>query len=331
MAQAALSGSGTLGEHRSGGTPAARSTPVPEKWEGELYAEAVRCTLGGDRVIKTRIPDKEGPKLNSTAKTRWTRTVQTLLAALLALPAPSVGRELPDHKSASQTENPSNGSSGSGMVPCGIPVDRPTDLTRTIREQSGEEASNRDGARELLKQGLAAYSEGKLESAIAAFRGALRLRPDYADAHNALGNALYARSDSTGAMVEYRAAVRLKPSYGEAQLNLALVLDEQGGPSPPYEEYRTAVRLMPQDPVARYLLGIALFADRDPDGAIAELRKALKLKPGWPMARYRLGQILQHEGDTTGAQEQLRDLWKLGPNFPAILENCEVLMRRLKR
>ena len=283
------------------------------------------------REIKTDTPDKREPRLNTTGRNRVTLTVRMLLAAVLAFPGSFVAKELPGNTSAGQIENPSNGTSGSGMVPCGIPVDRPTDIAKTVRNQAGREESDRDGAREFLKQGLAAYREGKLESAITAFHDALRLRPEYVEAHNALGNALYARGDSTGAIVEYRAAVRLKPSCGEAHLNLALVLDEQGESVPPYDEYRIAVRLMPRDPVARYLLGIALFADRDHDGAIAELRKALQLKPGWPMARYRLGQILQHEGDTPGAQEQVRDLWTLGPNFPAILENCEVLLRRLKR
>ena len=47
----------TLGRRRTGLAPATGSTL--EKWEGALYAEAVRCVLLFGREIRTQIPGKE--------------------------------------------------------------------------------------------------------------------------------------------------------------------------------------------------------------------------------------------------------------------------------
>jgi Tfp pilus assembly protein PilF len=50
-----------------------------------------------------------------------------------------------------------------------------------------------------------------LDGALAEFREALRLKPDYAPAHVGLGNVFYDKGDPDAAIVEFREAVRLKP------------------------------------------------------------------------------------------------------------------------
>ena len=46
-------------------------------------------------------------------------------------------------------------------------------------------------------------------------RKALRLKPDYADAHNNSGIALKAQGRMEEAIASYREAIRLKPNYPE--------------------------------------------------------------------------------------------------------------------
>ena len=58
---------------------------------------------------------------------------------------------------------------------------------------------------------------GDLDGAIAEYRTALRLRPDYATAHHNLGDALRAKGDLDGAIAEYRTAVHLQPDFAETQ------------------------------------------------------------------------------------------------------------------
>jgi serine/threonine protein kinase/Tfp pilus assembly protein PilF len=74
--------------------------------------------------------------------------------------------------------------------------------------------------------------QGKLAEAIAEYREAIRLRPDFAKAHVALGIILGRQDKLHQAIAEYREAIRLKPDYASAHNNLAwgLVLSPRNPP-----------------------------------------------------------------------------------------------------
>ena len=55
---------------------------------------------------------------------------------------------------------------------------------------------------------------------MASFHTAVRLKPDYAEAHNNLGNALTALGRVEEAAASFQEAVRLRPDYAEAHNNL---------------------------------------------------------------------------------------------------------------
>ena len=59
-------------------------------------------------------------------------------------------------------------------------------------------------------------NQGKLEEAIASYRQALRLKPDYAEAHNNLGIVSEGQGKLEEAIASYRRRLRLKPDYAEA-------------------------------------------------------------------------------------------------------------------
>ena len=61
--------------------------------------------------------------------------------------------------------------------------------------------------------GLALYEDGKNDAAVAAYREAIRLRPDYLLAHFNLGLALSAKGNLDAASAEFREAIRIKPDY----------------------------------------------------------------------------------------------------------------------
>jgi protein O-GlcNAc transferase len=64
--------------------------------------------------------------------------------------------------------------------------------------------------------------QGRVDEAMAAYRRALELKPDYAEAHNNLGNALKERGQLDEAIAAYRRALELKPDYPEATTIWAL-------------------------------------------------------------------------------------------------------------
>ena len=87
--------------------------------------------------------------------------------------------------------------------------------------------------------------QGKLEEAIACYRRALELKPDYAKAHNNLGNALKDQGKLDEAVACYRRALELKPDYAEAHNNLGNALKDQGKLEEAVACYRRALELKP--------------------------------------------------------------------------------------
>jgi len=73
-------------------------------------------------------------------------------------------------------------------------------------------------------KGVVHQDRGELAHAEACFRDALRLDPDYAEAHNNLGTILQAHGQPQEALAHYQQALRLRPDYAEANLNQAQAL-----------------------------------------------------------------------------------------------------------
>ena len=80
----------------------------------------------------------------------------------------------------------------------------------------------------LKTKGLSREADEALESAVAAGREAIRLKPDYAAAHNNLGNALRNQGKLDEAVAEFREAIRLKPDNAVTHNNLGNALRRPG-------------------------------------------------------------------------------------------------------
>ena len=61
---------------------------------------------------------------------------------------------------------------------------------------------------------------GRLSEAVAEYREALRITPDYAIAHNNLGEALLRLGMAADALEQFREAARLDPENAESRYNI---------------------------------------------------------------------------------------------------------------
>ena len=125
--------------------------------------------------------------------------------------------------------------------------------------------------------GLALASRGQVDEAIAHYRQALDIKPDYAEAHINLGNALADRGQFDEAIAHYRQALEIKPDNVDAHYNLGLALAGRGQVDEAITCFRKALEIKPDDAEAHNNLANALAARGHVDEAIAHYRTALEL------------------------------------------------------
>jgi tetratricopeptide (TPR) repeat protein len=77
------------------------------------------------------------------------------------------------------------------------------------------------------------------------------------------------------AVAEYRRALAVKPDFFEARFDLAQVLDKQGKHEEAVEEYQQAVTLRPENAEAQYNLGALLMQQKHYDSARPHLEAAM--------------------------------------------------------
>ena len=101
-------------------------------------------------------------------------------------------------------------------------------------------AANLRAAQDYYKSGLMLAGEGREAEAVKAFRQALGIRPDWAEAHSLLGSILFRAGNRAEAEVELRKAVTLKPDYAEGWNFLGECLKAQGKEREAQEAFKKA-------------------------------------------------------------------------------------------
>jgi Flp pilus assembly protein TadD len=118
-------------------------------------------------------------------------------------------------------------------------------------------------------------------------------------------------ADIAGACAAYRHALDLDPEMADAYINLGRLLQEQGEASEAARLYHLAIEHTPDDPVAHYNLAIALEDQRQLSAAVSHYRQALALDPEFADAHFNLGRLLDRLGRPSEAIRHLLNYKKL--------------------
>ncbi|HEY3283414.1 MAG TPA: tetratricopeptide repeat protein [Armatimonadota bacterium] len=127
--------------------------------------------------------------------------------------------------------------------------------------------------------GTAYRQQGRLQEAIAAFREALILKPDLADACSDLGATYGQMALWTEALQVLQEAVRLDPESVEPRIHLAMVHLERGDWSQAVEALEVVTRLRPTEADAHYILGTCYQMLGHRDKALARQHLLEDLSP----------------------------------------------------
>ncbi|HJU15224.1 MAG TPA: tetratricopeptide repeat protein, partial [Stellaceae bacterium] len=138
--------------------------------------------------------------------------------------------------------------------------------------------------------------------------------PDFAEAHNTLGDVLTALGRFGEAEACCREAVRLQPGYAEAYNNLGIALASLSRPQEAEACYREALRLKPGNATALKNLGLALLSLGRLGEAESCYREALRLEPENTAVLKNLGNALSLQGKLSEAADAFERAAALEPD-----------------
>jgi tetratricopeptide (TPR) repeat protein len=157
------------------------------------------------------------------------------------------------------------------------------------------------------------------QEAVPFFTAAVALRPRSSGAHYNLGMAFKNSGSDDEAIAAYREAIRLKPDYAEAYVSMGSILcDKKREYDGAARAFREAIRLKPDNVAAYVNLGVALVALGKLADAEAACGRAWELAPQNPDVKEALALVYRDLGgakrrahDCVGAQDHYAKYLKL--------------------
>ncbi len=165
--------------------------------------------------------------------------------------------------------------------------------------------------------GVVLGSEGRAAESIAAYRSAIAIQPDYADAWANLGREFLISGQTNEASRVLARAVELNPLLEAAQADLGVVLAAAGKFDQAETHLEEAVRLAPSDAESQSNLCSVLQYRARPAEAARRCTEALKLKPDSPAARLNLAGALAAQGHRDEAIRELNIVLRQHPDYAA--------------
>jgi len=150
---------------------------------------------------------------------------------------------------------------------------------------------------------------------IEAFKQALRIKPDLAEAHMSLGHAYLQLDMYKEAIEAFKQAIRIKPDDAGAHLILGHAYIELGINIEAIEAYKQAIRIKPDYAEAHSNLGAAykkLGMNRE---AIEAFKQAIRIKPDDALAHVGLGIAYDKLGMNKEAIEAFKQAIRIKPDY----------------
>ena len=210
------------------------------------------------------------------------------------------------------------------------------------------EQNTKDRPEQLFEKSYSAHREGNLSEAEKGYQEILKIRPDWGQALNALGN-LYLdqdlpekakpvfekaanlnppdlsacynlgrlkqlENDHQGAIDIYKVMLDQQPNIGQVWNNLGVAYREIGKPDDAVASFRAAVRFAPEMAEAWNNLGVAQDEFNLTENALNSYKKAIEIQPDYLSPHLNLGLVLQKTEQFKEAEEHYNKVLKIQPD-----------------
>jgi adenylate cyclase len=156
-------------------------------------------------------------------------------------------------------------------------------------------------------------------------RRAVELSDQEPVSHMALGHVLLWRRDLEGALAQFRGALALDPNYAQGHTAIGMALMYAGRASEALEPIATAMRLDPHyAAIVLHILAQANFSLEKYEAAAALLVERIARNPGTDASRMLLASCYGHLGRLDEARSAWSELLKVNPDF-SLTQRARVL------
>jgi tetratricopeptide (TPR) repeat protein len=147
-----------------------------------------------------------------------------------------------------------------------------------------------ESLRKVFQAGVDAEKAGHLGEAERAFLSVLRQGGNVAFVHHNLGTVYQHRGDQVRAIAEFREAIRLQPQFAASHILLGASLLATHRFAEAVRELERAVELAPQEPAGHLELAKAYESSGNPVGVVNQYQVLCAMAPRDPEYTYQLGQ-----------------------------------------
>jgi tetratricopeptide (TPR) repeat protein len=148
-----------------------------------------------------------------------------------------------------------------------------------------------------FRTGVDAQQRGDLQRAADAYRRAIEIDPEFAEAHANLGAVLARLGEYEQAVAAYDRALSLNPKLNAARVNLGLAHYRAGALAAAVDTFQAAYAADSSLLQVRQLLGLVLVEMGKDEEAIPHLEASLQAAPQEPALLFALGRVYAARGD----------------------------------
>jgi tetratricopeptide (TPR) repeat protein len=158
--------------------------------------------------------------------------------------------------------------------------------------------------------------QGRIDEALEHYHLALQKEPRKPEnIYNSIALVLGAVGRYEEAIENYAEALRINPDFADAHINLGVILARQGKKADAIYHYSEALRIDPNLDKAHFNLGNALLAESRIDEAIISFSKALRINPLFAEAYNSMGMALMQKGEIEKAILNYRKAANIKPAY----------------
>ena len=169
---------------------------------------------------------------------------------------------------------------------------------------------------------------GKADESEREYRVALSLQPDNVGAHSGYGALLLGQGRTNEALREFSEVVQLRPEYASGHYDLGRIFATVGRMDEAMAQFSETIRLRPDHAEAHHSLGIALVSRGRLNEALAQFAAEAQLEPSDASVHTNLGRLLASVGRLDEAIAQFSEALRINPDLGAARTSLQTTLAR---